>query len=515
MQSEKILSVASSSKSTVPKSKKKQNVIDRERAILNILAKIDRSKEVDLCYVLDCSMGSYIAAAKKCILQVTEHIKNTNPCIKVRIGFCGYRDYRDNPKIEIFDFTNSFEKFQQNLAKVTAIGGGDAPEDVFGGLNSAITRLSWNDCTRVLLHIGDCPPHGRRFTNLLDDYPNGDPNGLTAESVLEKMKSEKILYFFGKITEYTDEMIRIFHSIIGDFPVFDLEGGDPTQLINKFIKATTSSIISSVSLASTIGSRVGDVYSSRQKIFTDPKVPDWSTLSSQTGEILNYHILKSLDELKDQRFFGKEKLYTRKFSFKIAPRLFSTGVEKRAYFATSAINRPSETMVMKKYIQIISDDIFKKYLEAIEISAVANYLSKKFNLIAKTKKISPVNFLRAKLVRLIINNRTNYYILEEELCGAEFKRFNTNSGIITLSRPTLEAFSHFTYEHTKGYLVVCDLQGIELKDQFLLTDPAIHCADNSRFGHTNLGQEGIARCFLANHKCNEICKKLGLELVSN
>ncbi|CAG8837167.1 2020_t:CDS:2, partial [Racocetra persica] len=250
---------------------KRQDVIDREKAILNILAKIDRSKEVDLCYVLDCSMGSHIAAAKKCILRVTEHIKNTNPCINVRIGFCGYRDYNDNPNIEIFDFTNSFDKFQQNLAKVAAVGGGDAPEDVFGGLNSAITRLSWNDCTRVLLHIGDCPPHGRRFTTLFDDYPDGDPNGLTAENVLKKMKSERILYFFGKITEETNNMIQIFHSIIGDFPVFDLVGGDPMQLINKFIIATTSSIISSVSLASTIGSRISDVYSSRQKISIDSK----------------------------------------------------------------------------------------------------------------------------------------------------------------------------------------------------------------------------------------------------
>ncbi|CAG8819338.1 17537_t:CDS:1, partial [Racocetra persica] len=245
------------------------------------------------------------------------------------------------------------------------------------------------------------------------------------------------------------------------------------------------------------------------------KVPDWDTLPVQIGETLCYHIPKSLDVLKDQRFFSKEKLYSLKFSFKIAPRPFSTGVEKRAYFAISANNGPSETMVMKKYIQNTSNDIFKRYLEAIEISTVTNYLSKKFNLITKTKKISPVNFLRARLVRLIINNKTQYYILEEQLCGAEFKRFNTNSGIITLSRPVLEAFSHFTYEHTKGYLVVCDLQGIELNNKFLLTDPAIHCVDNSRFGQTNLGQEGIARCFLANHKCNEICKKLDLELVSN
>ncbi|CAG8788138.1 19606_t:CDS:1, partial [Dentiscutata erythropus] len=50
------LTMESSSGSTVPRFKKRKEVIDkRERAIFNTLAKIDRSKEVDLCYVLDCT----------------------------------------------------------------------------------------------------------------------------------------------------------------------------------------------------------------------------------------------------------------------------------------------------------------------------------------------------------------------------------------------------------------------------------------------------------------------------
>ncbi|CAG8786531.1 25950_t:CDS:1, partial [Racocetra persica] len=55
----------------------------------------------------------------------------------------------------------------------------------------------------------------------------------------------------------------------------------------------------------------------------------------------------------------------------------------------------------------------------------------------------------------------------------------------------LEAFVHYTYEHTGGYLVVSDLQGIESPDQFLLTDPAIHCIDPLRFGKTNLGRNDV------------------------
>src|SRR5436305_12402284 len=81
--------------------------------------------------------------------------------------------------------------------EVAATGGGDAAEDVLGGLNKAVSDMDWSHTTRIILHVGDSPPHGRRFTSLDDSYP---AVGLTAEKVLEKMKSKDIIYYFGKIT---------------------------------------------------------------------------------------------------------------------------------------------------------------------------------------------------------------------------------------------------------------------------------------------------------------------------
>ncbi|CAB4439744.1 unnamed protein product [Rhizophagus irregularis] len=92
--------------------------------------------------------------------------------------------------------------------------------------------MDWQNKTQVLLRI---PPHGRNY----DNYPDGDLYGLTAESVSEKLQSKDILYFFGKITDYTEKMLQIFHSIIGEFPVFDLAGRDPIKLIDKIVKATS------------------------------------------------------------------------------------------------------------------------------------------------------------------------------------------------------------------------------------------------------------------------------------
>ncbi|CAG8735622.1 7805_t:CDS:1, partial [Dentiscutata heterogama] len=119
-------------------------------------------------------------------------------------------------------------------------------------------------------------------------------------------------------------------------------------------------------------------------------------------------------------------------------------------------------------------------------------------------------------VKVLYDKADNiYYSIEKHFSNAEFKRFNVNSGLITEFHSILEAFAHFTYQYTEGYLVVYDLQGVDLDNEFLLTDPAIHCVDLLRFGITNLGKSGIQRCILANHKCNNICEKLNLKSINS
>ncbi|RIA91789.1 hypothetical protein C1645_804995 [Glomus cerebriforme] len=207
--------------------------------------------EVDLCFAMDCtgSMSGHIEGAKNCIKEVAERMAKMEPAIKIRVGFCGYRDHCDNHnRLQIFDFTNSCDEFKNNVSTVSAMGGGDTPEDVLGGLNAAVHSMSWRNPKRVLFHICDCPPHGRRFHNSDDSYPDGDPNGLTAEHVLGEMRSAGIDYFFGKITYLTETMIRIFQGIIGEYPVFDLTTARPDDLVQKFIEAACSAIITAVTL---------------------------------------------------------------------------------------------------------------------------------------------------------------------------------------------------------------------------------------------------------------------------
>lgn len=76
-------------------------------------------------------------------------------------------------------------------------------------------------------------------------------------------------------------------------------------------------------------------------------------------------------------------------------------------------------------------------------------------------------------------------------------------------RKTPQAFSHFTFEHSKGEMMVVDIQGVG----DLFTDPQIHTRDpdDTRFpsGQGNAGISGMC-LFFRTHICNEICEHLKL-----
>ena len=81
----------------------------------------------------------------------------------------------------------------------------------------------------------------------------------------------------------------------------------------------------------------------------------------------------------------------------------------------------------------------------------------------------------------------------------------------------LHAFTHFTVRHTKGQVMVCDLQGVFNTDMtpptFELTDPAIHYKSTKGrrmvYGRTDKGATGM-KAFFHTHKCTKICKFLNL-----
>ncbi|KAF0541044.1 kinase-like protein [Gigaspora margarita] len=123
-----------------------------------------------------------------------------------------------------------------------AKGGSDTPEDVFGDLNAA---------THILIHIGDSPPH------------------------------------------------------VGDFLVFNLMtmGYNPEVFVNKFCKATSSPIFSSITLISTLRNSKC-IYSLQNKKTSNQYTrPDLTNHPEKTGKLLCCIPPRTLAEVKDKYYF--------------------------------------------------------------------------------------------------------------------------------------------------------------------------------------------------------------------
>ncbi|KAI1139309.1 hypothetical protein F5Y05DRAFT_412414 [Hypoxylon sp. FL0543] len=99
----------------------------------------------------------------------------------------------------------------------------------------------------------------------------------------------------------------------------------------------------------------------------------------------------------------------------------------------------------------------------------------------------------------------------EPLLEGEYVKYNNNCGYVNEEggpfNQTAQAFSHFTFERSRGRFLITDLQGAGL----MLTDPSVQTLDEDRFklNDTNLNKEGF-KFFFATHACNSICQQLGL-----
>ncbi|KAM3876624.1 transient receptor potential cation channel subfamily M member 7 isoform 2-T2 [Diretmus argenteus] len=150
-------------------------------------------------------------------------------------------------------------------------------------------------------------------------------------------------------------------------------------------------------------------------------------------------------------------------------------------------------------------------LREIQQQRAAQKLTFAFNQIRpKTIPYSP-RFLEVFL--LYCHSAGQWFAIEECITG-EFRKFNNNNGdeIVptNLLEETMLAFSHWTYEYTRGELLVLDLQGVGE----ILTDPSVIKSGEKGsydmiFGPANLGDDAI-RNFRAKHHCSSCCRKLKL-----
>ena len=376
-----------------------------------------KNKNVDVAFLLDCtgSMAGYINEAKNQIKKIVQDIGDMYEN-NVQVAFVGYRDHCDGQmRIETFGFSDDTDRFVAFLNGVRATGGGDAPEDVLGGLEAAI-NLAWSSASKVIFHIGDSPQHGGRFHDL---GPSGDshylaePRGLVAEDLFRSMKQIGVKYFFGKVNRSTDKMFAEFQKIGGSDMVREVNMSNPNLLDTHAVTSISATIEETMS-ATVLMVR------SMKEVKMGSRLPTLSEVSCGGKTLKDYSISDiEPDELNEDDLEPQRKVHwltctinaisnirdikehigsiNQSWSEKMVKKArdpFAEGAQRISYHGMRmnyAAEEEHEKIVLKEFKHTGSGrDRRSDYIEIMETQCVAAFLAQEFSKITPpgSKQIS-------------------------------------------------------------------------------------------------------------------------------
>jgi hypothetical protein len=524
----------------------------------------------DLLFLIDTtgSMQGSIDAAKEQVKSIVNDIKLAflNEA-DVRIAVVGYKDHEDAPNIQFLDFTDSAERVHSFLTELTAIGGGDAPEDVLGGLRQAL-NATWMHQTRCIIHIADAPPHGRTLNDMADgdNYPNpgGEPHGLTYEPLLKQMVVLHINYALLRINGSTDRMVFTFlkayataspdcklhqcNSYYSEANAMTaIRGGELTKCnakaglffeeleLGTSYSALRHLVVKSVTTsASRTAVRATMSMARTRRAGTDRKLdmdlaaigeddaddvpleavpPHWDTPGwlNETLMVEGFSldvVVHGPSTLNDMMAHDDNiKMSITELTIHKRSRPFAQGTLRVASYARTAASTnlfvvKSSKLAGKKLAHLAED---------MRCQALCKAFALEFN--ALSGEAHSIDFIVTTCLKGKAGtiSRADECMSLEPFIDGTYVKYNNNCGYVNEYIPddrfnqAAQAFSHFTFERSRGRFLVSDLQGVG----HVLTDPAIHTSDPMRFrlSDTNLGQEGF-KFFFATHKCNGICSCL-------
>jgi len=315
--------------------------------------------------------------------------------------------------------------------------------------------------------------------------------------------NKNINYYFAEINKSTVKMINEFDvelvSLNGEkISVLSLASVDGlTDLVTKSI-ITTITKSKSISMHSTHGKTL-------KTIRVDPASLDWSKAKMKKYKA-DYYSAKytgTLDEIKSKSIEFEKK----PVEIYIQEKPFAKGSIRFAY--AGLLNGHVKSVLKQSAFTDAESNSMKCIKEQIENQVISAYLAEKFFSEVKTEK--SIRFIDVSMIHIV---EEGLYFCIEPFIPGEFKKWMNNAGVINedIYSCTLDAFSHWSYQKTSEYLIVTDLQGMNIDNkEYILTDPAISCPESPfRFSSTNLGLKGVQK-FFETHSCNHLCKHLKLK----
>ena len=181
---------------------------------------------------------------------------------------------------------------------------------------------------------------------------------------------------------------------------------------------------------------------------------------------------------------------------------FAQGGSRQAHMGTytAPSSKQGKQCVVKKNISGEPIDCSFKRLQD-ECKKLAEKFNSRHNDILHSKTIKFVD-----VICMTVN--VNECVLVEDYISGKFEKFSDNCGYISSKDDLMAAFMHWSWVHTKGEMMIADLQGVRNDQTYQLTDPAmLSNTTGGKYGCTDTGVKGIAMFFL-NHTCNQFCKGL-------
>ena len=191
------------------------------------LVSVEDLKAVDIIFLVDttASMNCYLKGIQRVMRKIIWDIERCLTQFRfyeidvLKIGLVTYKDHNDEnrtylTKIDI-DLTENIKDVIDKIMEIKCEGGGDDPEGVEDGLNTAINKIKWrNESVKFLYHFLDGPPHGKQYNNCEMDKYDECPNKIDLKELLYDIRNKDIKYSLIKLNDSLDIMIQEFQKII-------------------------------------------------------------------------------------------------------------------------------------------------------------------------------------------------------------------------------------------------------------------------------------------------------------
>jgi hypothetical protein len=116
---------------------------------------------LDVVFLLDAtgSMADELNILQTGLDGIAAELTSLPNATTLRYGLVVYRDRAKSESVQLFSLTSDWIMFKASWMAVTAVGGGDYPENLSGGLYQAVTGMNWNpEAGQLLILLGDAPP---------------------------------------------------------------------------------------------------------------------------------------------------------------------------------------------------------------------------------------------------------------------------------------------------------------------------------------------------------------------